>query len=79
MPRYGTRRRGVCSVVVLTMRVQGPAEPQQDVSLFLILQDPLSGGMHRADHSRAPYRFGDNFTVTRSPVVRSSLLALMPS
>ena len=36
----------VRDIAVLTVAVQGPAEPQQDVSIFSFLKIHFSGGLH---------------------------------
>ena len=67
------------TVVVLTVHDQGPAEPQQDVSILYSSRSTVVEGCTVLIIAVPHYRCDDNFTVTRSPVVRSSRLVSMLS
>ena len=67
------------NIVVLTVHAQGPAEPQQDVSILYFSRSTVVEGCTVLIIAVPHYRFDDNFTVTRSPVGPSSRLASTPS
>ena len=67
------------NIVVLTVHAQGPAEPQQDVSILYSSRSTVVEGCTVLIIAVPHYRCDDNFTVTKSPVVRSSRLVSMLS
>ena len=67
------------TVVVLTVHAQGPAEPQQDVSILYSSRSTVVEGCTVLIIAVPHYRFDDNFIAQRSLVALSSRLVLMPS
>ena len=61
------------------MRFPGPRGTTTRRERFVLLKIHLVEGCTVLIKAVPHYRFDDNFTVTRSPVVRSSLLVWMPS